>query len=276
MVMGPFDPLVGTTEFVTRLLDSGICNLNTRTRSTSDWRRLPLALAECSAKSCRSGSYCVDSLRWADRYTFSAPTRFVEVVELHTSRLVLRGLEPADFVQWSQVRLGCESWLRKWEPLPPPGAPDPSRDRAAFITRCNARERERQLGTGYANSLWYDGQFVGEINVNNVIRGAFSSGHVGYWVDEAQAGKGFIPEGLVGVFGHIFDRVGLHRLQISIIPRNSASRRVVEKLGIRAEGIAQGYLQINGRWEDHVRYAITAEEWNLRREELWASTCKSQ
>ena len=63
-----------------------------------------------------------------------------------------------------------------------------------------------------------------------------------------------------------FEDLGLHRVQIAIIPRNAASRRVVEKLGIRDEGIAVRYLEINGVWEDHVRYAITAEEWAERRE----------
>jgi ribosomal-protein-alanine N-acetyltransferase len=67
-----------------------------------------------------------------------------------------------------------------------------------------------------------------------------------------------------------FDEIGLHRLQISIIPRNAASHRVVAKLDIRAEGIAERYLEINGVWEDHVRYAITSEEWELRREEISA------
>lgn len=197
------------------------------------------------------------------------------MTELHTSRLVLRGLRPSDFAQWSEVRLRNVDWLTKWEPAPTPGAPNPSRDPAAFTARCNARDRERQLGTGFAFSLWHHGWFCGEININNVVRGAFQSGHVGYWVDERYAGRGFIPEGLVAVFGHAFDRAGLHRLQISIIPRNSSSRRVVEKLQIRAEGVATGYLQINGAWEDHVRYAITAEEWEQRREELWSMVAAS-
>ncbi len=67
---------------------------------------------------------------------------------------------------------------------------------------------------------------------------------------------------------HAFEELYLHRLQISIIPRNSASRRVVEKLGLRDEGIAVRYLEINGVWEDHVRYALTVEEWDQRRDEL--------
>ena len=67
---------------------------------------------------------------------------------------------------------------------------------------------------------------------------------------------------------YAFEELGLHRLQIAIIPRNRASRRVVEKLAIREEGIALRYLEINGVWEDHVRYAITSEEWDTRRDEL--------
>ena len=65
-----------------------------------------------------------------------------------------------------------------------------------------------------------------------------------------------------------FDELHLHRVQIAIIPRNKASRRVVEKLDLREEGVAERYLEINGVWEDHVRYAITAEEWDDRREQL--------
>jgi ribosomal-protein-alanine N-acetyltransferase len=82
-----------------------------------------------------------------------------------------------------------------------------------------------------------------------------------------------MPESVVLVLRFGFEELGLHRLQIAIIPRNHASRRVVEKLGIREEGIAQRYLEINGVWEDHVRYAMTSEEWALRRDEListWA------
>jgi ribosomal-protein-alanine N-acetyltransferase len=65
-----------------------------------------------------------------------------------------------------------------------------------------------------------------------------------------------------------FDDLRLHRVQIAIIPRNTASRRVVEKVKVREEGVAERYLEINGVWEDHVRYAITAEEWQQRRDDL--------
>jgi ribosomal-protein-alanine N-acetyltransferase len=67
-----------------------------------------------------------------------------------------------------------------------------------------------------------------------------------------------------------FEAISLHRVEISIIPRNTASRRVVEKLGIRLEGIAERFLEIDGVWEDHARYAITSEEWTVRESELVA------
>jgi ribosomal-protein-alanine N-acetyltransferase len=67
-----------------------------------------------------------------------------------------------------------------------------------------------------------------------------------------------------------FEAISLHRVEISIIPRNLPSRRVVEKLGIREEGIAERFLEIDGVWEDHMRYAITSEEWVRREAELVA------
>jgi ribosomal-protein-alanine N-acetyltransferase len=183
-------------------------------------------------------------------------------------RVTLRPLTVADFPQWQEVRRRSHEWLVKWEPRRPPGAPDVIDSRSAFAARCRARDRERQLGTGFGFGIFIGPKLCGEINVNGVQRGPFQSAYVGYWIDETCAGNGYVPEAVVVLCRHAFEDLGLHRLQIAIIPRNAASRRVVEKLGIRDEGIAVRYLEINGRWEDHIRYAITAEEWKERRDEL--------
>ena len=103
-----------------------------------------------------------------------------------------------------------------------------------------------------------------------IQRGPFQSSYVGYWIDEKHAGNGYMPESVVVLCRFAFDELQLHRVQIAIIPRNQASRRVVEKLDIRDEGIAVRYLEINGVWEDHVRYAITSEEWDERRDTFLA------
>jgi ribosomal-protein-alanine N-acetyltransferase len=183
-------------------------------------------------------------------------------------RILLRPLLAADFPAWQEVRRRNIDWLTKWEPQRVIGQPDVVEDRDAFAVRCSARQRERQLGTAYGFGVFIDGRFAGEINLSAVQRGPFQSAYIGYWIDEKFAGQGYVPEAVVAMFRFAFDDLHLHRVQIAIIPRNSASRRVVEKLGVREEGIAERYLEINGVWEDHVRYAITAEEWEARRDEL--------
>ena len=188
-------------------------------------------------------------------------------------RLVLRPLVVGDFEAWREVRRRCHDWLTRWEPSRIPGAPDSVENRQAFAARCGARAREIQLGTGYGFGIFVEGNFAGEININSIHRGAFQSAYVGYWIDEQHAGHGYMPEAVVLVLRFGFEQLGLHRLQISIIPRNTPSRRVVEKLELRAEGVAERYLEINGVWEDHMRFAITSEEWEQRRDELvgtWA------
>jgi ribosomal-protein-alanine N-acetyltransferase len=190
------------------------------------------------------------------------------VIRLYGRRVLLRPLVPTDFAAWSEVRIRNEGWLLPWEQARVPGMPDPTRDREAFAVRCSARERERQLGAGYGFGIFVDNAFAGEINLNSVQRGSFQNAYVGYWIDEAKAGRGYMPESVAVVTRFAFDDLRLHRLQIAIIPRNRNSRRVMEKLRYRDEGVALRYLEINGVWEDHVRYAITAEEWDARRTEL--------
>lgn len=183
-------------------------------------------------------------------------------------RVVLRPLVQEDFPQWQDVRRRNKDWLTKWEPKRLPASPDVIEDRSAFALRCHSRERERQLGSGYGFGIFVGGQFCGEVNLNSVQRGPFQNAYVGYWIDQAQAGHGYTPEAVVLVARYAFEELDLHRIQISIVPRNAASRRVVEKLGIRSEGVAERYLEINGVWEDHIRFAMTAEDWEERGPDL--------
>ena len=202
----------------------------------------------------------------AERWRRANPVRGSN--RLRTERLELRPLAPSDFPQWNEVRVRCRAWLQQWEPRAQPGAPDPSIDPQAFNNRCRMRERERSLGTGFDFGMWHEGWFCGEINISHIARGAFQSGHVGYWIDQRVAGQGLAAEGLTAVFGFAFEQAGLHRVQVSIMPRNTSSMRVAAKLGLRAEGVAERYIQINGAWEDHVRFGLTVEEWRARHGEM--------
>jgi len=193
------------------------------------------------------------------------------VHELIGARVLLRPLTSDDWEAWREVRLRCREWLERWEPRPEPGSADPALDREAFRARCGAWERQRHFDAAYGFGLFLtDGRFAGEVSLASVQRGPFQMGYVGYWIDEALAGHGYVPEGVVLIMRHAFESLALHRLEAAIVPRNHPSRRVAEKLGLRDEGIAVRFLQIQGVYEDHVRYAITAEEWAERGHELVA------
>jgi ribosomal-protein-alanine N-acetyltransferase len=199
------------------------------------------------------------------------PSRTSSPVRLYGRRVMLRPLAASDFRSWSEVRQHNADWLTVWEPSRPPHQPDPVSDRAAFSARCQQRDRDRAAGTAYQFGLFIDQQVAGEVNLNNVIRGALQSGTIGYWIDQRHAGRSYVAEAVVLVMQFAFEQLMLHRLEICIVPRNDRSRRVMEKLAIRDEGTAERYLEINGAWEDHVRYGITVEEWVRRRDEFVAA-----
>jgi [ribosomal protein S5]-alanine N-acetyltransferase len=198
------------------------------------------------------------------------PARTASPVRLYGRRVLLRPLAANDFRSWSEVRRRNAEWLTVWEPSRPAHQADPAIDRGAFVARCQQRDRDRAAGTAFQFGLFVDNQVAGEVNLNNVVRGAMQSGTIGYWIDQHHAGRAYVAEAVVVVLQFAFEQLLLHRVEICIVPRNLRSRRVVEKLKIRDEGLAERYLEINGTWEDHIRYGITVEEWHDRRNEFTA------
>ena len=171
-------------------------------------------------------------------------------ISLHGRRVVLRTMTENDYEGWLEVRERCHEWLLKWEPRSAHSS-HLAEDQRSFVSRCAIRERERQMGTGYGFGIFVEGRFVGEITLSSIQRGPLQSAYIGYWIDEAVAGRGLMPEAVVTMMQYAFESLRLHRIEINIIPRNAPSRRVVEKLGLRFEGIAERYLEIDGAWEDH-------------------------
>ena len=194
-------------------------------------------------------------------------TSSVRSLDLSGRRIRLATLVESDYPAWLEVRKRCRDWLVPWEPRSK-GAPLPAEDQASFSARCAMRERERQLGTGFGFGIFYDGRFSGEVTLSSIQRGPFQNGAIGYWIDKDMAGQGLTPEAVVVVLQYAFETLRLHRVEVAIIPRNTASRRVADKLQLRNEGTALGFLEINGQWEDHVRYAITSDEWSERTAEF--------
>jgi ribosomal-protein-alanine N-acetyltransferase len=112
-----------------------------------------------------------------------------------------------------------------------------------------------------------DGAIAGVANVGEIVRGNLRSAYLGYYAFEPFAGQGYMSEGIRLVLRHVFGVQGLHRIEANIQPGNDRSARLVERIGFRREGFSPRYLKIRGRWRDHDRWAILAEEFFARESE---------
>lgn len=177
-------------------------------------------------------------------------------VVLTSGPVTLRPLRHSDARAWRRVRSDNEAWLAPWEATSPsPSTPVPSFWR---LRRELARQARQGLSLPFA--LEHEGTVAGQVTVGAIVWGSLRSAQVGYWVDRRLAGRGLIPLAVALAADHCFFTVGLHRLEVNVRPENAASLRVVEKLGLREEGLRRAYLHIDGSWRDHRSFAVTAEE----------------
>lgn len=174
-------------------------------------------------------------------------------------RVTLRPFERSDAQAWSSVRIANEKWLAHWEPISGVSWRE-ANSPAGFRALLKDLRRSSKGGATWPFAVCYDDRLVGGITVGNIVRRAFCSAHVGYWIDEAHAGLGITPTALALVCDHAFTTGALHRIEVNIQPHNAPSRRVVEKLGFREEAMYKAYLYINGEWRDHVGYGMTIED----------------
>jgi ribosomal-protein-alanine N-acetyltransferase len=173
-------------------------------------------------------------------------------VELHPLR---RG----DAAEWSRIRLANEAWLAPWEPSA--AAPWSLRHTpAAYRAMRRSVSRRARSGTSLPFAIRVEGRLAGQVTIDNVVRGAMRSGHLGYWIDRAAAGRGMASLAVALVCDHAFGAVGLHRLQADIRPENGPSRRLVQRLGFTQEGLLRRYLDIDGDWRDHLTFSLLAED----------------
>ena len=110
-----------------------------------------------------------------------------------------------------------------------------------------------------------DGAIVGSINLSQIYGGGFRNAYLGYYVGEQFAGRGYLTEALQLMLRYAFEDLHLHRLEANIQPGNVASLALVKRAGFTREGYSRRYLKIGGRWRDHDRWAILAEDWEARR-----------
>lgn len=174
-------------------------------------------------------------------------------VRIETERLTLRPPIHSDFRAWVALRLASEEHLVPWEPT---WAPD-HLTRKAFTNR--VYWSQRSINTGSAVPLFLtrrtDGALLGAITLDNIRRGPSQSGTLGYWTGQAFARNGYMREAILAVVHHAFARLDLSRIEAACLPENEPSRKLLENSGFKYEGVAQSYLQIDGRWRTHVLYA---------------------
>lgn len=169
--------------------------------------------------------------------------------------LRLRPVRVTDVGEWGEVQARNRDWLAPWEATNPDPGGAPS-----FAAVVRGFRREARAGRMLPLVVEVDGRLRGQVTVSSIVWGSARTGSIGYWIDHEVAGRGLIPTAVALVIDHCFGVIGLHRIEVNIRPENAASLAVVRKLGLREEGIRRDFIHIDGRWRDHLSFAVTAEE----------------
>ena len=174
-------------------------------------------------------------------------------VRIETERLTLRLPTHSDYVAWMSLRQSSKEFLTPWEPT---WAED-HLTRKSFTNRVHWAQRSVTTGNGAPLFMIRreDQALVGAITLDNIVRGPSQSGTLGYWIGQSHARQGYMKEAIVAVTHYAFNTMDLSRIQAGCLPENTASRGALEKTGFKYEGVAQSYLQIDGRWRNHVIYS---------------------
>jgi ribosomal-protein-alanine N-acetyltransferase len=184
---------------------------------------------------------------------------------LSSDRVVLRAPRGRDYEAWRALRRDSREFLKPYEPR----WTEADLNRQAFSTRLSRGRGEAQRGTDYSFFIFERAVgaevLVGGLTISNIRRRAAQYANLGYWMGESFAGRGLMSEAVGLVLPFFFTELGLHRLHAAFLPHNIASRRVLEKNGFTEEGYAEHYLQIDGKWADHVLFGLTRERWDDRR-----------
>lgn len=178
-------------------------------------------------------------------------------VRLRSGHVGLRPVTMRDAARWEQLRRENMRWLGPWEATRPPDAPVRP---ASYRSMTRDLLRQAKDGRTLPFVVTYDDRMVGQLTVSGITWGSARWAQVGYWIDRRHAGRGIMPRAVAMVCDHCFRTLRLHRIEIAIRPENTASLRVVEKLGFTFLGRAPRYLHIDGQWRDHLLFALTVED----------------
>ncbi len=176
-----------------------------------------------------------------------------------TDRLILRAPDKSlakmvlEYYQRNQI------FLEEWEPV---------RNEEFYTKKYHEEQLENDMTLNQKQNqlrLWIlkkgeEDKVIGSIGFTNIVWGSFLSCYLGYKLDQEEINQGYMTEALNKGIEIMFEEYGLHRIEANIIPRNTRSLRVTEKLGFQKEGISPKYLNINGIWEDHIHMVLLNEK----------------
>lgn len=176
-------------------------------------------------------------------------------------RVTLRTPRPSDYAAWYDLRRRSHDFLRPFEPR----WTEADLTQRVYNARLRRGREESRAGTDYTFFIFIreagKEELVGGLTLSNIRRRAAQYVTLGYWMGQDFAGQGLMTEAVGVTIPFVFNGLGLHRIHAAFLPGNTASRRVLEKNGFRKEGFAENYLQIDGRWCDHVLYGLTRERY---------------
>jgi len=170
----------------------------------------------------------------------------------------LRAPRSSDYVVWKGLRESSREFLTPWEPV----WPLDDLTRGAFRRRLRRYAGERRRKTAYPFFIFRseDHVLVGGCTLSHIQRGVQQSAILGYWAGEIYAGQGYVTAAVKALIPFAFGELGLHRIQAACVVGNERSASVLRKCGFHEEGVARGFLRINGSWRDHQVFAILRDD----------------
>ena len=172
---------------------------------------------------------------------------------LKTKKVELRAPNYSDFDQWYSLREGNKTFLELWEPK----RGSEFFKRNSFNNRVRWAKKSSKAGQAYQFFIFDKFQtLLGSITIENIRKGPSNAATLGYWLGKEHTGKGFMREAILAIIDFSFNKLNISRLEAATLPENRASRGLLEKVGFKYEGVGQSYLQINGRWRNHVLYGL--------------------
>jgi len=187
-------------------------------------------------------------------------------------RVFLRLPERGDYEDWASLRGRSRNFLVPWEPSWPVDA----LSRASFRTRVARYAEDWRTDQAYNLFIFtLDETLIGGVGLSNLRRGVSETASLGYWIGEPFAQRGYMTAALPLVLAFAFERLRLHRVEAACLPNNTPSRSLLVRASFRQEGYARQYLCIEGKWQDHLLFAILREDWDGRHFEKVPRTIES-